>query len=630
MKKKADSQKKKDSSGIGIIAGTIIMSTALLFTLYEMASNPSNIVLIGGGAAVAIIAAAVTVLLSHMNIVKRYEKINHEYEDVSKSEKASYLIMRKSFNDIDARLAALEKQGAMPSDDIIKTQKAVAKVTINRSRENAEAILRADDVLSEKLDSVLDAISNLKAAGAGDELSATNEKVDFDTTELQSVIEQKIEELKEELKNNTSGVDISEALAQQTEELKAAIPDMDIAGVLAQQTEEIKAAVSTNDMSDANSGQQTEEIKQMMQQMEAKLIAMMDDSIGKQAEQIQNVAREIDSLKSKIESIEKTQLNATGNIDTLMGEDIVPTIVESIDNAETEEVNVEDILGNVIETAPGAETSEIENIGESVVGGIDIPIEENMDDEIAEGIDNAETEEVNVEDALGEMVEIVPEAEVSEAENIEVPIVDGIDIPIEENIETAEMNAEENISQDIEDLMIGFEEENVSHETSEEVALEGLEDLFVENSTETVGNPDENMNIAPEASEMAIQEENTEGYINDQEEEINGLNSEIQGQNFEDLENIEEQDLENGSNEAVSDIADLFKDNGLENEIDSLVQTDEILQEEMEEVLSNEEENSTDEIIQEIEKEEKKMPVIDDPNRPMTPDEIAALIASME
>ncbi len=77
------------------------------------------------------------------------EETKEQYENIFKSEKASYILLKKAFE----QLEELESKsgGNHTSEDIITAQKAIAKVTISRNRENADALLNSNDKMLEKI-----------------------------------------------------------------------------------------------------------------------------------------------------------------------------------------------------------------------------------------------------------------------------------------------------------------------------------------------------------------------------------------------------------------------------------------------------------------------------------------------
>ena len=82
---------------------------------------------------------------------KREEKIIEQYDNIFKAEKASYLQLRKHHADVEKRLENVENNSKVPKDEIITIQKALAKITINQSKENADALMNSNDMLMKKL-----------------------------------------------------------------------------------------------------------------------------------------------------------------------------------------------------------------------------------------------------------------------------------------------------------------------------------------------------------------------------------------------------------------------------------------------------------------------------------------------
>lgn len=98
----------------------------------------------------------------------REEKIMEHLENLYKSEKASYLMMKSRFQELEEKLAVIQQNSKIPSEEIINAQKGIAKVIINRSKENADAIINSNDQLLERLDE-LEEVQNSKFTGISKE-----------------------------------------------------------------------------------------------------------------------------------------------------------------------------------------------------------------------------------------------------------------------------------------------------------------------------------------------------------------------------------------------------------------------------------------------------------------------------
>lgn len=56
------------------------------------------------------------------------QRNEERYDTIFKSEKASYLLLKKYFEEIDSKLDILQSVAKVPTDEIVNTQKGIAKV----------------------------------------------------------------------------------------------------------------------------------------------------------------------------------------------------------------------------------------------------------------------------------------------------------------------------------------------------------------------------------------------------------------------------------------------------------------------------------------------------------------------
>ena len=105
--------------------------------------------------AIAALVAVYVIINAVMTIASEEEaKRNEHLENLYRSEKASYIMLKKSFDEIEERLTELQETSKVPAEEIINAQKGIAKVIINRSKENADAIINSNDQVLERLDEV--------------------------------------------------------------------------------------------------------------------------------------------------------------------------------------------------------------------------------------------------------------------------------------------------------------------------------------------------------------------------------------------------------------------------------------------------------------------------------------------
>lgn len=151
MSKNNAKEQKKDNNYIKVIFSVLIIVIGILAEFYIMIN-------LGGEPVYLCIFGMIILIMSYIlisSIVQiQYNKMREEREEhdnLFKSQKASYLIIRKSFDEIFQRLESLEKSIKLPTEELITAQKAIAKVNISRSKENTDALMNSNDKLLEKV-----------------------------------------------------------------------------------------------------------------------------------------------------------------------------------------------------------------------------------------------------------------------------------------------------------------------------------------------------------------------------------------------------------------------------------------------------------------------------------------------
>lgn len=135
----------KDNYTLRMIVAVMVLLVLTLSELYIMLNFPENYVAL---IVLTVIALADVYVLIASWIQKNYTldaERREQYEDLFKSEKASYLIIRKSFEELNERLDHIEDIVEIPAEEIINAQKSIAKVTINRNKENTDALMNCND-----------------------------------------------------------------------------------------------------------------------------------------------------------------------------------------------------------------------------------------------------------------------------------------------------------------------------------------------------------------------------------------------------------------------------------------------------------------------------------------------------
>ena len=142
---------KNSKARMQVIFGALLFTLIFMTELYGMI-NYSDMFF------VLIVIACVDLVFMFMMIDglidlsdQKKARQEEQYDSVFKSEKASYLMLKKHFEEIEDKLSYLEKASKIPTEEIINAQKGIAKVIINRNHENTDAVMNAYDELLEKV-----------------------------------------------------------------------------------------------------------------------------------------------------------------------------------------------------------------------------------------------------------------------------------------------------------------------------------------------------------------------------------------------------------------------------------------------------------------------------------------------
>lgn len=139
----------KDAAPSTILFASLVAVALLVTEIYLVIAVPHLLPAIAlvGISTVACTYAAVSVAL------KRMQKNEHEqaeqYASILKSEKATYLLIRKYCDEIEEQMALMENKLIDPYQDVLAAQKATAKLTINRNKEHTDALMNSNDRLAE-------------------------------------------------------------------------------------------------------------------------------------------------------------------------------------------------------------------------------------------------------------------------------------------------------------------------------------------------------------------------------------------------------------------------------------------------------------------------------------------------
>ena len=137
--------KKIDVNRIMIFISSILIPF-LWIDLYLVLKNASKMMVVG------IIAALILVwtglLVTYIHRMKNEEKAHsdEQVEELLRTGKANYLMQKKLAEKIDN----IGEKDAVPADEIITAQKAIAKLMLARNKENTDALMHSNEQVIEK------------------------------------------------------------------------------------------------------------------------------------------------------------------------------------------------------------------------------------------------------------------------------------------------------------------------------------------------------------------------------------------------------------------------------------------------------------------------------------------------
>ena len=145
--------KNKDSKArMQMIFGILLFAFIFMAELYAIVNFPKMFIVLAVLAAADLICLYVAIRGVISVYETKYARREEQYESIFKSEKASYLMLKKYFEEISVKLAYMEEASKIPTEEIVNAQKGIAKVIIKRSHENTDALMNSYEQLMDRFD----------------------------------------------------------------------------------------------------------------------------------------------------------------------------------------------------------------------------------------------------------------------------------------------------------------------------------------------------------------------------------------------------------------------------------------------------------------------------------------------
>lgn len=145
--------KNKDSKArMQMIFVILLFAFIFMAELYAIVNFPKMFIVLVVLAAADLICLYVAIRGVISVYETKYARREEQYESIFKSEKASYLMLKKYFEEISVKLAYMEEASKIPTEEIVNAQKGIAKVIIKRSHENTDALMNSYEQLIDRFD----------------------------------------------------------------------------------------------------------------------------------------------------------------------------------------------------------------------------------------------------------------------------------------------------------------------------------------------------------------------------------------------------------------------------------------------------------------------------------------------
>ena len=188
--------KKIEVNRIMIFISSILIPF-LWIDLYLVSKNTSKLMVVG------IIAALILVwtglLVTYIHRMKNEEKAHsdEQVEELLRTGKANYLMQKKLAEKIDN----IGEKVAVPADEIITAQKAIAKLTLARNKENTDALMHSNEQVIEKTVEVEEKLSENSQQIMDMQRNLMDEKLQ-ELTQSQKLVLDNLNDVKESLQSD--------------------------------------------------------------------------------------------------------------------------------------------------------------------------------------------------------------------------------------------------------------------------------------------------------------------------------------------------------------------------------------------------------------------------------------------
>ncbi len=228
---------------IRVLIASLVAVIAAMADVYIIVNAPKNYILLAIVSAVLLVAIFFLVSGKMQLRDLSSQKAEEQYQNIVTSQKACYLQARKKFRETGEMLGELDKKiGPLASsnetnykkisgllDSLMEEQKKVAKLTLSRSKENANALMNSNDKVMEEMAKVQEVVEKVLGQPESMIVQEENKSEEFGKIEeKQQELLTKMQALEDSLNNHMDIVvdkvqEIPEVGRELIEELKSEI-----------------------------------------------------------------------------------------------------------------------------------------------------------------------------------------------------------------------------------------------------------------------------------------------------------------------------------------------------------------------------------------------------------------------
>ena len=418
--------KKIEVNRIMIFISSILIPF-LWIDLYLVSKNTSKLMVVG------IIAALILVwtglLVTYIHRMKNEEKAHsdEQVEELLRTGKANYLMQKKLAEKIDN----IGEKDAVPADEIITAQKAIAKLMLARNKENTDALMHSNEQVIEKTLEVEEKLSENSQQIMDMQKNQMDEKLQ-ELMQSQKLVLDNLNDVKESLQSDMQDV-LSNMIHDTLEkELASAIEQIHtyVKEAVSQAVDSVKenlaaevpvmAAVSPamdEELPDPGMPAESEELPDHGMPTEDE--ELPDLGMPAMDEDLSNM--ELPTLGEELSETELPDLTDGGDLDEEPSIGEMPVFDDLNDAASAvEEVQAEPVEEVEAEEVPITEEATVEpdtdavtlteeipvSADESVIEEVKIPEETTVTEEIPVSADESVIEEVPVQEAEPSMADM--------------------------------------------------------------------------------------------------------------------------------------------------------------------------------------------------------------------------------